>query len=53
MILGDSVLGSQKYAKEVLKLTGKCLRTRIRVSNNEPKENHFIGFSFIFKVKKP
>jgi hypothetical protein len=51
-ILGDSVLGRNVFAVNKLRLTGKCLRTRIRVSNNEPKENHFMGFAYIFKVKK-
>jgi hypothetical protein len=51
-ILGDSVLGKNVFAVNKLRLTGKCLRTRIRVSSDEPKENHFMGFAYVFKVKK-
>lgn len=51
-VLGDSVLGKNMFAVNKLRLTGKCLRTRIRVSSDEPKENHFMGFAYIFKVKK-
>jgi hypothetical protein len=52
-VLGESVLGHSKFAVNKLSLTGKCLRTRIRVVNNEPKENHFMGFAYVFKIKKP
>jgi hypothetical protein len=51
-VLGDSVLGRNVFAVNKLRLTGKCLRTRIRVSSDEPKENHFMGFAYVFKVKK-
>jgi hypothetical protein len=53
MILGDSVFGENLFDKEKLPLTGKCLRTRVKISNNEPKENHFIGFAYVFKTRKP
>jgi hypothetical protein len=52
-ILGESAFGSTNFAVNKLRLTGKCLRTKIKLSNTDPKENHFIGFSYIFKAKKP
>jgi hypothetical protein len=51
--LGTSVLGSNKFAMQRLKLTGNCKRTRIRVMNTEARENQFIGFAYIFKVRRP
>lgn len=51
--LGESPFGSSEYAKKEFRLTGKCLRTKIKLTNDEPKENHVIGFAYVFKVKQP
>lgn len=51
--LGESAFGDSKFGVNKLKLTGNCLRTRIRVENNEPTESQFIGFAYIFKVRRP
>lgn len=51
-ILGDSVMGTNKFSLNKLHLTGKCLRTRVRMTNTQPNENNFIGFAYIFKIKK-
>lgn len=50
--IGLSQFGKVMFALNKLRLTGKCLRTRIKFVNEEPKENHVIGFAYIFKVKK-
>lgn len=52
-ILGESPFGETTYALKKLKLTGKCKRTRLRFYNEQPNENHFIGFAYMFKIKKP
>jgi hypothetical protein len=51
--LGESAFGASNYAKKSFKLTGKCIRTKVRFANTEAKENHVIGFAYIFKTKKP
>jgi hypothetical protein len=51
--LGESGFGAANYAKKSFKLAGKCIRTRVKFTNTEPKENHVIGFAYVFKVKKP
>jgi hypothetical protein len=51
--LGESPFGETNYVKKEFHLTGKCLRTKIRIANTEPKENHIIGFAYIFKSKRP
>lgn len=51
--LGESTFGETTYAKKTFRLTGKCIRTKVKVSNTEPKENHVIGFAYVFKSKKP
>jgi hypothetical protein len=51
--LGSSAFGETDYVKREFHLTGKCLRTKIRITNTEPKENHIIGFGYVFKAKKP
>jgi hypothetical protein len=51
--LGHSIFGSNKFTMQRLKLTGNCKRTRVRVTNTEAKENQFIGFAYIFKVRRP
>jgi hypothetical protein len=38
-ILGESAFGANEFAVNKLRLTGKCLRTKIRLSNTEAKEN--------------
>jgi hypothetical protein len=52
-VLGHSSFGSNKFTMQRLKLTGNCKRTRVRVTNTEAKENQFIGFAYIFKVRRP
>jgi hypothetical protein len=52
-VLGHSLFGSNKFTMQRLKLTGNCKRTRVRVTNTEAKENQFIGFAYIFKVRRP
>jgi hypothetical protein len=52
-VMGDSAFGQTHYALKKLKLTGKCKRTRVRFFNEQPNENHFIGFAYIFKIRKP
>jgi hypothetical protein len=52
-VMGESAFGETHYAIKKLKLTGKCKRTRLRFYNEQPNENHFIGFGYIFKLKKP
>jgi hypothetical protein len=51
--LGASSFGAANYAKKDFRLTGKCLRTKMKLINDEPKENHVIGFAYVFKVKQP
>lgn len=51
--LGQSAFGEMNYAKKTFKLAGKCIRTKVRLTNTEPKENHVIGFAYVFKVKSP
>lgn len=51
--LGTSPFGETDYAKKEFRIAGKCLRTRVKFSNTEAKENHVVGFSYIFKVKRP
>jgi hypothetical protein len=51
--LGESPFGASEYAKKEFRLTGKCLRTRVKLVNDEPKENHVIGFAYVFKTKQP
>jgi hypothetical protein len=53
VILGTSILGNSKFAMQRLKLTGNCKRTRIKVTNTEAGKNQFIGFAYIFKVRRP
>lgn len=51
--LGQSPFGESDYVKKEFHLTGKCLRTKVKLINEEPKENHIIGFAYVFKAKKP
>jgi hypothetical protein len=51
--LGESPFGEVDYVKKEFHLTGKCLRTKVKLVNKEPKENHIIGFAYVFKAKKP
>jgi hypothetical protein len=51
--LGESAFGEVNYAKREFRLSGKCLRTKVKFSNTEPKENSVIGFAYVFKVKRP
>lgn len=51
--LGQSSFGETNYVKKEFNLTGKCLRTKVKLINEEPKENHIIGFAYVFKAKKP
>lgn len=52
-IFGDAELGKTKFALARLTLAGRCQRTRVRVENTDPNENQFIGFSYVFKSKRP
>jgi hypothetical protein len=51
--LGESAFGGANYAVKKFRIAGKCLRTKIVFTNNNPNENHVIGFAYVFKVRKP
>lgn len=51
--LGENAFGPAVFSLNKLKLTGNCKRTRIRVMNTEPNENQFVGFAYIFKIRRP
>lgn len=51
--MGTSAFGHVLSSVEKFKLTGKCKYTKVTVSHNEATQNQFLGFGFIYKVKKP
>lgn len=51
--LGDSYFGSTPYNLEILKISGRCLKTKIRLVHKEGQYFKFVGLAYIFKLKKP
>lgn len=51
--LGESAFGGLDYTLKKFRLAGKCLRTHVVFASSEPKENHVVGFAYIFKTRKP
>lgn len=47
--MGNNPFGDVETFVDKLRISGNCYRTKIRVENGK----HVLGFSYVFKVKKP
>jgi hypothetical protein len=52
-IMGSSAWGNQELYLNKLSISGKCLRTKVRIVNKKPLANRFLGVAYVFKLKKP
>lgn len=51
--VGDSRFGAIEYDRKILKISGRCLKTKIRLVHKHGKNFKIIGFAYIFKTKRP
>jgi hypothetical protein len=52
-IMGSSAWGNQELYLNKINISGKCLRTKVRIVNKKPLANRFLGVAYVFKLKKP
>jgi hypothetical protein len=51
--MGESPFGEVEHYVDKLNVSGKCLRTKVRIVHQENLPNKILGLGYIFKIKKP
>jgi hypothetical protein len=48
-----NVVEGLDYERNILSVNGRCLKTKVKISNQQGKNYKIIGFAYVFKLKKP
>ena len=51
--MGESPFGEIMFDRKILKISGRCLKTKVKITHREGQPFKFIGLGYIFKLKRP